>query len=34
MAKEVKKACEEVFHSLDKGALGLGKDDIFEVLGQ
>jgi hypothetical protein len=34
MAKEVKKACEETFHSLDKESLGLGKDNISEVLGQ
>jgi hypothetical protein len=34
LAKEVKKACEEAFHSLDKGSLGLDKENIFEVLGQ
>jgi hypothetical protein len=34
MAKEVKEACEESFHSLDKESLGLGKDSISEVLGQ
>jgi hypothetical protein len=34
MAKEVKKACEENFHSLDKESLGLEKDNISEVLGQ
>jgi hypothetical protein len=34
LAKEVKKACEEAFHSLDKESLGLEKDNISEVLGQ
>jgi hypothetical protein len=34
MDKEVKEACEESFHSLDKESLGLGKDNISEVLGQ
>jgi hypothetical protein len=34
MAKEVKKECEETFHSLHKESLGLGKDNISEVLGQ
>jgi hypothetical protein len=34
MAKEVKKDCEETFHSLEKESLGLEKYDIFEVLGQ
>jgi hypothetical protein len=34
MAKEVKKDCEETFHSLDKESLGLRKDNIYEVLGQ
>jgi len=34
LAKEVKKACEEEFHSLDKGSLGLNKDNISEVLWQ
>jgi hypothetical protein len=34
MAKEVKEACEESFHSLDKESLGLRKDSISEVLGQ
>jgi hypothetical protein len=33
MVKEVKTNCEETFHSLDKESLGLGKDNIFEVLG-
>jgi hypothetical protein len=32
--KEVKKDCEETFHSLDKESLGLGNDNISEVLGQ
>jgi hypothetical protein len=30
MAKELKKVCEEYFHSLDKESLGLGKEDIFK----
>ena len=34
LAKEIKEACEEVFHSLNKKSLGLGKDDCSEVLGQ
>jgi hypothetical protein len=34
MAKEVKEACEEAFHSLEKESLGLDKDSISEVLGQ
>jgi hypothetical protein len=34
MDKEVKKDCEETFHSLDKESLSLGKDNISEVLGQ
>ena len=34
LAKEVKKACEEDFHSLDKGSLGLDKYNISEVLGK
>jgi hypothetical protein len=34
MAKEVKEACEEAFHSLNKESLGLKKDDHSEVLGQ
>jgi hypothetical protein len=34
MAKEVKKDCEENFHSLEKESLGLEKDNISEVLGQ
>jgi hypothetical protein len=34
VAKEVKKACEEAFHSFNKGSLGLEKDNISEVLGQ
>jgi hypothetical protein len=34
LAKEVKKSCEEAFHSLDKESLGLEKDNISEVLGQ
>jgi len=34
MAKEVKKYCEETFHSLDKESLGLGKDNISKVFGQ
>jgi hypothetical protein len=34
MDKEVKKDCEETFHSLDKESLGLGKDNIYEVLGK
>jgi hypothetical protein len=34
MAKEVKEAYEEAFHSLDQELLGLDKDSIFEVLGQ
>jgi hypothetical protein len=34
LAKEVKKACEEAFNSLDKGSLGLNKDNISKVLGQ
>jgi hypothetical protein len=34
MTKEVKKACEESFYSLDKESLGLGKDNISKVLGQ
>jgi hypothetical protein len=34
LAKEVKKACEEAFHSLDKGSLGINKDNISEVLEQ
>jgi hypothetical protein len=34
LAKEVKKACEEEFHSLDKESLGLVNDNISEVLGQ
>ena len=34
MAKEVKKDCEEIFHSLDKDSLGLRKDSISELLGQ
>jgi hypothetical protein len=34
MAKEVKEACEEAFHSLDKDSLGLDKDSISKVLGQ
>jgi len=32
--KEVKKYCEEAFHSLNKGSLGLDKYNISEVLGQ
>jgi hypothetical protein len=34
MAKEVKEACEESYHSLDKESLSFGKDSIYEVLGQ
>jgi hypothetical protein len=34
LAKEIKEACEEVFHSLNKKSLGLEKDDCSEVLGQ
>jgi hypothetical protein len=34
LAKEVKKACEEAFHSLEKGSLGLEEDIISEVFGQ
>jgi hypothetical protein len=34
MAKEVKEACEEAFHSLNKESLGLRKYDHSEVLGQ
>jgi len=34
MAKEVKEACEEAFHSIDKDSSGLDKDSISEVLGQ
>jgi hypothetical protein len=34
MAKEVKKDCEDTFRSLDKESLGLGKYNIFELLGQ
>jgi len=34
MAKEVKKDCEDTFHSLDKESLGLRKDNISKVLGQ
>jgi hypothetical protein len=34
MAKEVKKDCEETFHSLDKDSLGLRKYNISKVLGQ
>jgi len=34
MAKEVKEACENDFHSLHKESLGLDKDSISEVLGQ
>jgi len=34
MAKEVKEACEEAFHSLNKDSLGLGNDDHSEVMGQ
>jgi hypothetical protein len=34
LAKEIKEACEEVFHSLNKKSLGLRKDDCSEVLGQ
>ena len=30
----MKKSFEEAFHSLEKGSLGLDKDNIFEVLGQ
>ena len=30
----MKEACEEAFHSLKKGSLGLRKDNISEVLGQ
>jgi hypothetical protein len=33
MAKEVKEACEEDFHSLDKESLGLNKDSVSELLG-
>jgi hypothetical protein len=32
--KEVKKDCEETFHSLDKESLGLRKYNISEFLGQ
>jgi hypothetical protein len=34
LAKEVKKSCEEAFHSLEKESLGLEKDNISEVLGK
>jgi hypothetical protein len=34
MAKEIKEGCEEVFDSLSKESLGLGKDDCSEILGQ
>jgi hypothetical protein len=32
--KEVKKYCEEAFHSLNKESLGLEKDNFSEVLGK
>jgi hypothetical protein len=34
MAKEIKEDCEEVFNSLSKESLGLGKDDYSEILRQ
>jgi hypothetical protein len=34
MDNEMKKDCEETFHSLKKESLGLKKDNISEVLGQ
>jgi hypothetical protein len=34
MAKEIKEDCEEVFDSLSKESLGLGKDDCSKILGQ
>ena len=34
MAKEIKEAFEEFFHSLKKESLGLKKYDHYELLGQ
>jgi soluble cytochrome b562 len=34
MAKEVKRACEQAFHSLDKDSLDLEKYSISKLLGQ
>jgi hypothetical protein len=34
LSKKGKKDCEESIHSLDKGSLGLDKDNISEVLGK
>jgi hypothetical protein len=34
LAREVKRACEEEFHALDKESLCIGRDNIFEALGQ
>ena len=34
LVKEVKKSCEEELHSLEKGSLGLDKDNISKVLGK